>query len=228
MKKQCVGVLCFVVVLVACNTGGGKEEPASVAETDSVSYALGMVMADQFKDWGLTFNYDSFTQGFKDYYEGLDTQFSFEEAIAQAETAYMAVYEEQWKQERQRGIAFLAENAKKPGVVTTASGLQYEVITEGSGARPLASDTVRVNYEGTLINGTVFDSSYEYGQPVEFPLSRVIPGWTEGIQLMNEGSTYHLYIPSELAYGEEGASVIPPNSVLIFKVELLAIVKEEE
>jgi FKBP-type peptidyl-prolyl cis-trans isomerase len=226
MKKQCIGVLCLVVVLTACNAGGKKEEPSRVVEVDPVSYAFGMIMANQFKGWGLTFNYDSFTQGFKEYYEDLDTRFSYEEAMAQAQTAYSAVYEEQSNQERQKGIAFLAENAKKTGVITTASGLQYEVITEGSGAKPVASDTVRVNYEGTLIDGTVFDSTYEYGEPVEFPLNRVIPGWTEGIQLMSEGSTYRLYIPSELAYGEQGASVIPPNSALIFEVELLTIVKE--
>jgi FKBP-type peptidyl-prolyl cis-trans isomerase FkpA len=221
-----MGFLCLVIVLAACSAGGKKEESASAAETEPVSYALGMIMADQFKGWGLTFNYDSFTQGFKEYYEDLDTQFSFEEALAQAQTVYMSVYEEQSALERQRGITFLAENAKKAGVLTTASGLQYEVITEGSGARPVASDTVRVNYEGSLIDGTVFDSSYDYGEPIEFPLSGVIPGWTEGIQLMTEGSTYRLYIPSELAYGEQGASVIPPNSTLIFEVELLTIVKE--
>jgi FKBP-type peptidyl-prolyl cis-trans isomerase len=220
-----MGVLCLVVTLAACNAGGKKEEAAYVAELDPTSYAFGMIMAGQFKGWGVTFNYDSFTQGFKEYYEDLETQFSIDEAMEYAQTAYIDVYGDQ---ERQRGIAFLAENAKKAGVFTTASGLQYEVITEGSGAKPLASDTVRVNYEGTLVDGTVFDSSYAYGEPVEFPLSRVIPGWTEGIQLMSEGSTYRLYIPSELAYGEQGASVIPPNSALIFEVELLAIVKEGE
>lgn len=226
MKKRCMGILCLIVVLAACNAGGKKEEPAPVAEMDPVSYAFGMIMANQFKGSGMTFNYDSFTQGFKEYYEDLDTQLSFDEALSRAQTAYMAVYEEQSNQERQKGITFLAENAKKDGVLTTASGLQYEVITEGSGPRPLASDTVQVNYEGSLIDGTVFDSSYEYGEPIEFPLNGVIPGWTEGLQLMSEGSTYRLYIPSELAYGEQGASVIPPNSTLIFKVELLKIVKE--
>jgi FKBP-type peptidyl-prolyl cis-trans isomerase len=229
MNKQCTGILCLVVVLIAaCSAGGGKEVSTAAAETDPLSYAFGMIMAEPFKDMGLTFNYDSFTQGFKEYYEGLNTQFSYEEALSQVQTVSMALYEEQANQERQKGITFLAENAKKAEVLTTASGLQYEVITEGSGARPAASDTVRVNYEGTLIDGTVFDSSYAYGEPVEFPLNRVIPGWTEGIQLMSEGSTYRLYIPSELAYGEQGASVIPPNSALIFKVELLTIVKEEE
>jgi FKBP-type peptidyl-prolyl cis-trans isomerase FkpA len=229
MKKQCIAVLCLTVILAGCSAGGKQQAGAgSGSETDSMSYAFGMVMAGQFKGWGLAFDYDSFTQGFKEYYEDMETRFSIDEAMEHARTAYAAVYEKEAGQERQRGIAFLAENAKKDGVLSTASGLQYEVIAEGTGARPVAGDTVRVNYEGSLIDGTVFDSSYGYGEPVEFPLNGVIPGWTEGLQLMSEGSTYRLYIPSELAYGEQGASVIPPNSTLIFKVELLAVIKEEE
>jgi FKBP-type peptidyl-prolyl cis-trans isomerase FkpA len=121
---------------------------------------------------------------------------------------------------------FMTDNGKRNGVVTTASGLQYEIIKEGGGPKPSASSVVRVNYEGTLIDGTVFDSSYSRGEPVEFPLDEVIPGWTEGIQLMSVGSTYNLYLPSELAYGAESpGGVIGPNSALIFKVELLAIVE---
>lgn len=122
------------------------------------------------------------------------------------------------------GEAFLAENAKKPGVKTTASGLQYEVLTEGSGAAPKASDNVTVHYRGTTINGEEFDSSYGRGEPLTFPLNRVIPGWTEGLQLMKEGAKYRLYIPSDLAYGERGAGgVIGPNATLIFDVELIKI-----
>lgn len=122
------------------------------------------------------------------------------------------------------GQAFLAQNAQEPGVMTTASGLQYKVITEGSGARPTATDTVTVHYRGTLIDGTEFDSSYSRGEPISFPLNGVIAGWTEGLQLMTVGSKYMLYIPSELGYGAQGAgAAIPPNSTLIFEVELLAI-----
>lgn len=125
---------------------------------------------------------------------------------------------------KEEGEKFLAENAKKPGVKTTATGLQYEVLTEGTGPHPKASDTVTVHYKGTLINGEEFDSSYSRGQPISFPLQNVIPGWTEGVQLMTPGSKYKFYIPSSLAYGERGAGVkIGPNSTLIFEVELVKI-----
>lgn len=120
------------------------------------------------------------------------------------------------------GIAFLAENAKKPGVVTTASGLQYLVITEGTGASPTSSDTVTVHYQGTTLDGKEFDSSYKRGAPASFPLNRVIAGWTEGLQLMKEGGKSRLFIPSNLAYGERGAGRdIGPNAALIFEVELI-------
>jgi len=123
------------------------------------------------------------------------------------------------------GEKFLAENAKREGVKTTASGLQYEVITEGEGEKPSATSTVKVNYKGTLINGTVFDSSYDRGEPIEFPLNGVIAGWTEGLQLMSVGSKYKLYIPYQLAYGERGGGeMIKPYSALIFEVELLDII----
>jgi FKBP-type peptidyl-prolyl cis-trans isomerase FkpA len=123
----------------------------------------------------------------------------------------------------EKGLAFLTENEKRGEVITTASGLQYEVITRGEGPMPADSSTVEVHYEGTLLDGTVFDSSYERGESISFPLNRVIAGWTEGVQLMSVGSTYRFYIPSELAYGPRAAGPIPANSVLIFKIELLGI-----
>jgi FKBP-type peptidyl-prolyl cis-trans isomerase len=124
------------------------------------------------------------------------------------------------------GKAFLAENAKKPGITTLPDGLQYEVLVAGNGAKPTRADTVKVNYEGTLIDGTVFDSSYKRGEPIEFGVTQVIAGWTEALQLMPVGSTWNLYIPSELAYGSRGAGgAIGPNETLIFKVELLGISK---
>lgn len=124
------------------------------------------------------------------------------------------------------GEAFLAANKSKPGVVTLADGLQYKVIKEGTGPKPTASDTVTVNYSGTLVNGTEFDSSYKRGQPASFPVNGVIPGWTEALQLMKVGSTWELYIPASLAYGDNGVPpVIGPNETLIFKVELLSINK---
>jgi FKBP-type peptidyl-prolyl cis-trans isomerase FkpA len=122
------------------------------------------------------------------------------------------------------GAAFLAENAKKTNIVITASGLQYEILTPGTGTvSPSATDTVTVHYKGTTIDGKEFDSSYSRGAPISFPLDRVIPGWTEGVQLMTEGAKYRFYIPSELAYGEQGAGPIAPNSTLIFDVELIKI-----
>jgi len=122
-----------------------------------------------------------------------------------------------------KGKAFLTENSKKEGVVSTASGLQYEILSQGSGPQPSASSTVEVHYEGTLIDGTQFDSSYDRGETISFPLNRVIKGWTEGVQLMKTGSVFKFYIPSELAYGSQGKGSIPPNVVLIFKIELLGI-----
>lgn len=122
------------------------------------------------------------------------------------------------------GVAFLAENAKKPNIVTTASGLQYEVLTEGTGTSPSATDSVTVHYKGTTIDGAEFDSSYKRGAPATFPLNRVIAGWTEGVQLMKEGAKYRFYIPSDLAYGPRGAGqAIGPNSTLIFDIELIKV-----
>lgn len=121
------------------------------------------------------------------------------------------------------GLAFLAENAKRDGITTLASGLQYEVLNAGSGAKPSREDTVRTHYHGTLIDGTVFDSSYDRGQPAEFPVGGVIAGWTEALQLMSAGSKWRLYVPSELAYGAQGVGSIPPHSVLVFDVELLDV-----
>lgn len=121
------------------------------------------------------------------------------------------------------GAAFLANNAKQPDVKTTASGLQYKVVRQGTGKQPQATDTVKVNYEGKLINGQIFDSSYQRGEPIEFALNQVIPGWTEGLQLMKEGAEYQFFIPARLAYGDQDMGSIPPNSTLIFKVELLQV-----
>ncbi|MGB7342549.1 MAG: FKBP-type peptidyl-prolyl cis-trans isomerase [Phototrophicaceae bacterium] len=124
---------------------------------------------------------------------------------------------------KEDGVQFLQENLKRDGIQATASGLQYEILTEGTGASPSATDTVEVNYEGTFIDGRVFDSSYARGQSIEFPLNRVIAGWTEGVQLMKEGATYNFYIPYTLAYGEHGTGPIPGYSTLIFKVELIQV-----
>jgi FKBP-type peptidyl-prolyl cis-trans isomerase len=237
MKKNMLTLLLiFTALLNACKNeeksdpaGTGMEQTAvpgaGVLDTDA-SYAFGMAFAAEFKDIGLKFDYDNFLAGFRDALEGKETRLTEEEAGNRIQTAYFAALNARAESLMQQENEFLAVNAQKQGVITTGSGLQYEVVAEGKGSKPLATDTVRVNYEGTLIDGTVFDSSYARGEPAEFALDRVIEGWIEGIQLMNVGGTYQFYIPSNLAYGESGSgSSIPPYSTLIFKVELLDIVK---
>ena len=192
---------------------------------DKISYALGLGIGHQLKNMGIeNFSVEDFAQSIKDVMEDKATAMTSQEAQALLNT----YFQEKQKAESQKAIsegkAFLEENAKKEGVVTTKSGLQYEILTEGTGKQPKATDTVRCHYEGSLINGSVFDSSYKRGEPAEFGLSQVIPGWTEGVQLMKEGAKYRFYIPYLLGYGENGAgSSIPPYSTLIFDVELIKL-----
>jgi FKBP-type peptidyl-prolyl cis-trans isomerase len=213
-----------LLVFVSCEKGSsGKGEEAPGRD---VSYALGMEFGRNLRESGFEISYDDFMQGFKDTFEGRTPRLSSEDANMKIQSAYLAAMEKQSAGLKEAEIDFLAENSRKEGIKTTGSGLQYEVIAEGSGPRPQAADTVRVHYEGTLIDGQVFDSSYQRGEPAELPLDRVIPGWSEGLQLMTEGSNYRFYIPSDLAYGSQGASgVIPPYSALIFNVELISVVK---
>lgn len=227
-----VGVLTSAILLTTgCNTNNGNKETAaaSVAITEQstapekVGYSLGYMMADGNKDAIKDLNLDTFEKGFRDGYAGKDAALTKE----QMEKVLLDYQKEQEELilngNKTKGAAFLAANAKKEGVKTTASGLQYKVVTEGTGKSPKPTDVVEVNYEGKLIDGTVFDSSYERGEPIEFPLNQVIAGWTEGLQLMNEGGKYEFYIPGDLAYGEAGNQGIEPNSTLIFTVELLKI-----
>jgi FKBP-type peptidyl-prolyl cis-trans isomerase len=230
MKKQWITLISLlgIVVLSGCKgnskTDAGPNSPDAPLDQD-VSYALGMDLASSLKQSGLNPDYDSFAQGFRDVLDGKETRFSQEEAVAKIQEAFDSAMEKRNEAQRQAETDFLAENSKKAGIIITGSGLQYEVITEGTGAKPGRDNTVRVNYEGTFIDGTVFDSSYVRGEPAEFPLSGVIPGWTEGIQLMGEGAKYKFYIPSDLAYGPGGNRSIPPYSPLVFEVELISIVK---
>jgi FKBP-type peptidyl-prolyl cis-trans isomerase len=236
IKKTVIAMMLFTVVLVACAAGGKTDTTAAAIAQEStessggdtdVSYAVGVFLGMDLKGSGFiyNFNYEELAQGFKDAFEGNDLRLTQEEAGMKIQIAFNEFREKLAAENMVKETVFLTDNGKRNGVITTASGLQYEVIKQGAGTKPTASSTVRVNYEGTLIDGTVFDSSYTRGEPAEFPLAGVIPGWTEGIQLMSVGSTYNLYIPSELAYGEQGGGdVIGPNSALIFKVELLEIV----
>jgi FKBP-type peptidyl-prolyl cis-trans isomerase len=231
LKRTVLAIVVATTVLFACSAGGKSEKAGSAASAQTAaegsdadtSYAFGVYFGEMLKQTGLTMNYDALTQGIRETLEG-QPKFSEDEVVTIINTAIQVVMEKQAAENKQKEAEFLAANGKKSGIQTTVSGLQYEVIQEGTGAKPGPTDIVQVDYEGTLIDGTVFDSSYAYGEPVEFPLDEVIPGWSEGIQLMTVGSTYNLYIPSELAYGEQGAgNVIPPGSTLIFKVELKAI-----
>ena len=192
---------------------------------DKISYALGLGIGHQLKNMGIeNFSIEDFAQSIKDVMEGKETAMTSQEAQALLNTYFQEKQKAEASKAISEGKAFLEENGKKEGVVTTKSGLQYEVLTEGTGKQPKATDTVRCHYEGSLINGSIFDSSYKRGEPAEFGLSQVIPGWTEGVQLMKEGAKYRFYIPYVLGYGENGAgSSIPPYSTLIFDVELIKV-----
>jgi FKBP-type peptidyl-prolyl cis-trans isomerase len=205
---------------VARTTAGKTSSPSLKNLTDSASYALGLSVANFYKQ-----------QGFKNLNAAMIAR-----AINEVQSNKQPLFNEQQANEIimyfvnpslrttiEEGEKFLANNAKKPGIKTTASGLQYEVLKEGNGAKPKPTDTVVVNYAGTLLNGTEFDNSYKRGQPIEFPLNGVIRGWTEGLQLMPVGSKYKFYIPHDLGYGPNGNGPIPGGATLVFEVELLNI-----
>lgn len=194
---------------------------------DSVSYSLGVVLASNLKSQGFsTINSDELAKGFGDSLEG-NAALSVEEADAKIREVMTKIQEEKSADAKAEGEAFLSENAGKHGVSVTDSGLQYNHESEGEGESPSAEDTVTVHYKGTLINGAEFDSSYKRGEPISFPLNGVIPGWTEGLQLMKVGGKTTFYIPQELAYGARPNpnGPIPPYAALIFDVELIDIKK---
>jgi FKBP-type peptidyl-prolyl cis-trans isomerase FklB len=196
-------------------------------ETDSLSYSIGLLVASFYKQQGIThINQTIVNKAITDKMNGGATLLT-EQQCNQVLMGYVEkVKEEKALVAKKAGMAFLAENKTKPGVITTASGLQYIVLQEGTGPKPMATDKVKCNYEGKLLDGTIFDSSVKQGHPIEFNVNGVIPGWTEALQLMNTGSKYRLFIPSSLAYGDQQMGQdIKPGSTLIFDVELLEIVK---
>ncbi len=199
---------------------------------DRISYALGLSMGNNFRASGIkTINVKDFADGVAAVFEGAEPKMSYDEAKLEIKNFFEAMEAEQREAaakmgevNEKAGKAFLDENGKRVEVKTTASGLQYEVLEEGSGKQPTAQDQVTVHYTGKLIDGTVFDSSVERGQPATFGVTQVIPGWVEALQLMKEGAKWRLFIPSNLAYGPNGAgNVIGPNSTLIFDVELIKV-----
>lgn len=208
------------------STASGSPITAQSPELAKVGYSVGYMMGTNVKQGAKDLNLADINQGIHDGFNGKQSVLTRE----QMEKAVMDYQQKQAQQMLQgnldKGNAFLVENAKNPKVKTTASGLQYEVLKEGNATKPKATDTVSVHYEGKLLDGKVFDSTGQHGgEPATFPLNQVIPGWTEGLQLMGEGAKYRFYIPSKLAYGEQGAPQggIEPNSVLIFEVELLKV-----
>jgi FKBP-type peptidyl-prolyl cis-trans isomerase FklB len=213
MKKFCI--LALIV---------GLALPLAAEDPVDVSYSLGMIIGANLRSGGIEVSPEAFTRGLQDVMSGKGTKYTEAQAQAAVQAYVQAAAAKKSSENLQAGKAFLEGNGKKQGIVSTASGLQYEVIAAGKGPLPAASDTVKVNYEGRLLDGTVFDSSYSRNEPATFPLGGVIRGWTEGLQLMPVGSKYRFFVPSELAYGEQGAGgAIAPNAVLIFEIELLSI-----
>jgi FKBP-type peptidyl-prolyl cis-trans isomerase FklB len=204
--------------------------PPLTTDKQKQSYALGMNIARGFNRQGVDVDAAAVARGLRDTLSGAKPLLTDDQAAAALKQLQDAVKTKQDAQLQKMGEAnmkegqeFLAANKAKDGVVTLPSGLQYKIITPGTGSKPTAGDTVVCNYSGTFINGTEFDSSYKRGQPAEFPVTGVIKGWTEALQLMPVGSKWQLFIPSDLAYGPEGRGPIPPNATLIFQVELISI-----
>ena len=238
MKKVIFILTAIVLTISACDNAGKGSKITLNNEVDSVSYAIGVdqgiYLSKGLETFPDSLNIDAIIAGFAGSMS--DGEVLFDEETGKAVlTAFMERKQDEKAGEQkiefegnlEAGNQFLAENATQPGVMVTESGLQYKVITEGTGAKPIDGDKIKVNYEGKLINGTIFDSSYERGEPIEFNINQVIAGWTEGLKLMSTGSTYMLYIPQDLAYGENvrPGGPIEPFSTLVFKVELLEIVK---
>ena len=190
-----------------------------------ISYALGLGIGQQLKSMNIeNFDVNEFARSIDDVMNGRDTDMTAREAQSMLSEYFEKKQAEEAQANIAAGKAYLEENGKREGVITTKSGLQYEVLTEGTGKSPKATDKVRCHYEGRLTDGSVFDSSYQRGEPADFGLSQVIPGWTEGVQLMKEGAKYRFHIPYLLGYGERGAGAsIPPYATLVFDVELIEV-----
>ncbi len=216
-------ILLTIIALQSCNSIASKDAKLKNS-TDSASYMIGISVGYSLKSQDVPdIDPNLIAKGIKQVLES-DSSISAQEANMFLNTYFTKIREEKGKKNMDEGLAFLEENKTKEGVIETASGLQYKVLVEGTGISPKPEDKVKCHYRGTLLNGKEFDSSYKTGQPAEFQLNRVIPGWTEGLQLMKVGGKYKLYVPSQLAYGPRGGGqTIEPNSTLIFEIELLDV-----
>jgi FKBP-type peptidyl-prolyl cis-trans isomerase FklB len=229
MKGRIAMAMCAAVAL--SGAAFAADAPELKGDKERLSYSIGMDIGGNLKRQSVEVDPDLLAKGIKDSYGGgktLLTEDEARQAITNFQQALMAKKAEAMRilaeKNKADGEKFLAENAKKEGVKTLVSGLQYKEIAPGTGKSPKTSDTVTTHYKGTLVDGTEFDSSYKRGEPATFPVSGVIPGWTEALQLMKEGAKWQLFVPSGLAYGEQGAGqVIGPNATLIFEVELISI-----
>ena len=217
--------LSSLILFIACKTEKTNKTANLITELDSVSYSLGVNIGENIKTQFEDINLDNFEAGIKDVLEkDVEAKISDNQAQAIIQSYFSKKQQKQSESVIEEGINFLRENGKREGVTTLASGLQYEVINDGTGPKPTIEDNVTTHYHGTLIDGTVFDSSVDRGEPASFPVGGVIKGWTEALQLMAVGSKWKLYVPYDLAYGERGAGQqIGPYSTLIFDVELISI-----
>jgi len=221
----------FLGIGLLVNLAQAEEQSTLKDEKDRVSYSIGSDIGHRLKSQSVDIDPEILAKGIKDSYMGnkpLMTDQEVRETLIAYQKEMRAKQEERAKalgeKNKKEGEAFLAENKKKEGVKVLPSGLQYKVITEGTGKTPKLTDTVTVNYTGTLVDGTEFDSTYKRGEPAKFPVDKVIPGWTEALQLMKEGAKWQIFIPSDLAYKEKGAgNIIGPNATLIFDIELVSI-----
>lgn len=235
MKKFLFIFLLFTMVpFVACKKTKFSQQEKLENQKDKASYAIGFDLGKNLKKYSEDISLEKMIQGIRDGISGQKSALTEEETRKTLTEFQQNLIKKELERRKEVAIKnkveeekFLAENAKKEGVVTTASGLQYKVIREGNGPKPTLEDTVKVHYRGTFINGKEFDSSYKRGEPVTFELKNMIPGWIEALQMMKAGSKWQIFIPSSLAYGEQGAGdIIEPNSLLIFEVELLEVVKK--
>ena len=228
MKQRTIAIILFIAAITV-HAKAIREDVNLADEKARMSYAFGMTVGNDLKQAGLEMDYAAFTEGLRNSMEQEPLLLDQEEALELVQTAFENVVMRQAAELRVKEEEFLAKNALNEDVISTPSGLQYTVLVKGDGPMPSSDDTVRVHYEGALTDGTVFDSSNHLEKGEEIPLDMVIPGWAEGIQLMNVGSKYKIYIPSHLAYGERGAGqIIPPYSTLVFTIELLEIVQEQD